>query len=107
MFTGGSGHIEQGRAQEATYARQLLIDMGIPAERMIFEDQSRTTAENARFTRDIVHPKPGETWALVTSAFHMPRSVGVFRKAGWPVLPWPVGFITRGPLHQHQPVLRR
>ena len=95
VFTGGSGRIEQGEATEAQYARQLLVDLGVPAKRMVFEDKSRTTAENANFTRDLVQPKPGEVWALVTSASHMPRSVGVFRKAGWPVLAWPVGYMTR------------
>ena len=41
-------------------------------------------------------PKPGENWLLVTSAFHMPRSVGLFRKVGFPVIPWPVDYRTSG-----------
>ncbi len=39
-----------------------------------------------------MHPAPGEVWLLVTSAVHMPRSVGSFRAAGWPVLAWPTGY---------------
>jgi uncharacterized SAM-binding protein YcdF (DUF218 family) len=54
------------------------------------ERQSRNTLENAEFSRDLVKPKPGERWLLVTSAFHMPRSVGLFRKAGFAVEPYPV-----------------
>ncbi|MFX8270396.1 ElyC/SanA/YdcF family protein, partial [Acinetobacter baumannii] len=38
----------------------------------------------------LVKPKPGERWLLVTSAYHMPRSVGLFRKAGFPVEAYPV-----------------
>ena len=50
------------------------------------------TIENAIFAKEIANPVPGEHWILVTSAFHMPRAVGVFRKAGWPVIPFPVDF---------------
>jgi hypothetical protein len=48
------------------------------------------------FTKELVAPAPGETWLLVTSAFHMPRSVGLFRKASFHVLPWPVDYRTSG-----------
>jgi len=44
----------------------------------------------------LVQRKPGERWLLVTSAWHMPRSVGVFRKAGFPIEPWPVDYRTAG-----------
>jgi len=60
----------------------------------VLEDKSRNTAENAAFTRAMLDPKPGERWLLVTSALHMPRSVGAFRKAGFPVEPFPVDWIT-------------
>ena len=54
---------------------------------------SRDTFENAQFTKEIVKPAPGETWLLVTSAFHMPRSMGLFRKVGFEVTPCDV-FVT-------------
>jgi len=60
------------------------------------ERLSRNTAENAAFTRDLLQPKPGERWLLVTSAFHMPRSVGLFRKVGFPVEPYPVDWRVGG-----------
>ena len=56
-------------------------------------------AQHAReraFTKELVQPKPGERWLLVTSAHHMPRAVGVFRAAGFPVEAYPVDFRTRG-----------
>jgi uncharacterized SAM-binding protein YcdF (DUF218 family) len=92
VFTGGSGDIVQGVAAEAPYARVLLADLGLPPDRVLFEGASRTTWENAVEVSRLVQPKPGETWVLLTSAAHMPRAVGVFRKAGWQVLPWPVGY---------------
>lgn len=91
VFTGGSGALVQGVTTEAQYARTLLTELGVPPERMVFEDRSLTTHENAVFTRDLIRPQPGEVWALVTSASHMPRSVAVFRQVGWDVLPWPTG----------------
>ena len=91
VFTGGSGALVQGVTTEAQYARTLLADLGVPPDRVVFEDRSLTTHENATFTRDLVRPQPGEVWALVTSASHMPRSVAVFRQAGWDILPWPTG----------------
>jgi hypothetical protein len=44
----------------------------------------------------LVDPKPGEVWLLVTSAFHMPRSMALFRKAGFDVTPWPADYRTAG-----------
>jgi uncharacterized SAM-binding protein YcdF (DUF218 family) len=72
----------------------LFDSLGLPPGRVLFESASRTTFENAILSRDLVAPSPGQTWLLVTSASHMPRSVGVFRRAGWPVMPWPVGYKT-------------
>ena len=95
VFTGGSGHIEQGITNEAKFVRILLAQLGMDVGRVTFESQSRTTYENAVLSRALVHPEPGQTWLLVTSAIHMPRSVGVFRRAGWDVLPYPVGYRTR------------
>lgn len=93
VFTGGQGSFVHGSVTEADVARQLWTAMGIPPERVIYEDQARNTHENAVFTRRLVEPKPGEVWLLVTSASHMPRSVGVFRAAGWrDIVPWPVNY---------------
>jgi uncharacterized SAM-binding protein YcdF (DUF218 family) len=76
---------------------RFLQDAGVAADRIIVEGRSRNTHENAVFTRDIVKPKPGDRWYLVTSAYHMPRSMGLFRKAGFDVTAYPVDYRTRGP----------
>jgi uncharacterized SAM-binding protein YcdF (DUF218 family) len=95
VFTGGSGDLEQGVSNEAEYARILIEQLGLPPDRVTFENTSRTTWENAANTYDLVKPQPGELWILLTSASHMPRAVGVFHKVGWTVLPWPVGYQSR------------
>ncbi len=71
-------------------------DMGISRDRIVLEDKARDTFENAVMTKALVSPEPGERWLLVTSGFHMPRSVGVFRKAGFDVIPYPVDQRLRG-----------
>lgn len=71
-------------------------DMGISRDRIVLEDKARDTFENAVMTKSLVSPEPGERWLLVTSGFHMPRSVGVFRKAGFDVIPYPVDLRLRG-----------
>ena len=101
VFTGGSGDIEQGVSNEAKYARILIEQLGLPPDRVVFENTSRTTWENAVNTSALVKPRPGERWVLLTSASHMPRAVGVFRKAGWSVLPWPVGYQSRDHITTH------
>ena len=84
VFSGGTGNL-RGGATEAEYAKRLLMNLGVPAERVELEDRSRNTVENAVFTKALVDPKPNERWLLVTSAAHMPRAIGTFRQAGFPV----------------------
>jgi len=94
LFSGGSSALIGGDA-EAKFAAQVLESLGIARSRIILEDRSRNTLENAVFSKAIVQPKPGERWLLVTSAYHMPRAIGVFRKAGFAVEPYPVDRCTR------------
>lgn len=96
VFSGGSGSLIQNPVAEAPFARKLLAEFGMTGDRFIFEETSRTTWENAINTRDLVKPRPGERWLLVTSSFHMPRSVGAFRMAGFEVEAYPVDWRTRG-----------
>jgi len=89
VFSGGSGRL-LGGAAEAEFVLPLFESFGIARERVMLEDRSRNTAENARFTRELVQPKPGERWIVVTSAYHMPRAIGVFRREGFAVEAYPV-----------------
>ena len=90
LFTGGSPNLVSNDAREADYAGALFEGLGVAKARLMMERRSRNTQENAEFSRPMVAPKNGERWLLVTSAFHMPRSVGLFRKAGFNVEPFPV-----------------
>jgi uncharacterized SAM-binding protein YcdF (DUF218 family) len=90
VFTGGSANLISNDAREADYAAAIFESLGIPKSRLTMERRSRNTHENAQFTAELVKPRPGERWLLVTSAYHMPRSIGLFRKAGFTVEAYPV-----------------
>ncbi len=96
VFTGGSGNLFRQDVAEADGASQVFRQAGLDPNRVTFERKSRNTYENAVRSRELVQPKAGETWLLVTSARHMPGAVGVFRKLQWPVVPYPVGYVTTG-----------
>jgi len=94
IYSGGTGNIFHTRANEAAFALPLLESLGVARERIVLQGRSRNTAEDAAFSREMADPKPGERWLLVTSAYHMPRAIGAFRKAGFPVEPYPVDWRT-------------
>ncbi|MFC3225957.1 YdcF family protein [Marinibaculum pumilum] len=94
VFAGGQGTLAKAPISEADVARRVFTELGLPVERVIFEDGSRNTHENAAMARPLADPQPGETWLLVTSALHMPRAVQVFAAQDWPVLPYPVDYLT-------------
>jgi uncharacterized SAM-binding protein YcdF (DUF218 family) len=96
VFSGGSGNLISNDAREADFAGAVFESLGIDKSRLIMERASRNTQENAQFSKALLAPKEGERWLLVTSAFHMPRSVGLFRKAGFAVEPYPVDWRVGG-----------
>jgi uncharacterized SAM-binding protein YcdF (DUF218 family) len=96
VFSGGSANLISNDAREADFAGAIFESLGIDKSRLIMERRSRNTQENAEFSKALAAPKDGERWVLVTSAFHMPRSVGQFRKAGFPVEPYPVDWRVGG-----------
>ncbi|MGE0750146.1 MAG: YdcF family protein [Variibacter sp.] len=95
ILSGGDGAlIFTSRHSESETTVALLESLGVARERITIEDDSRTTSENADFVRSATAAKPGDRWLLVTSASHMPRAVGVFRKAGLAVEAYPVDYRT-------------
>lgn len=96
VFTGGTGDLRQQVEPESERLKPFTADLGIAPGRMEYEERSRNTWENALFSKEQIKPRPGERWLLVTSAAHMPRSVGIFRQVGWPVIPFPVDYETDG-----------
>jgi len=101
VYAGGTGLLGpvSSKLSNADVAKQALTGFGIPLDRMVFESQSRNTHENAVDAAALVHPKPQEKWLLVTSAFHMPRSIASFRKEGWNVYAAPANYYTTGKLN--------
>ncbi len=96
LISGGVGSLVLEGATDAETAPRLLGALGVSRDRLILEGESRNTYENALFSHEIANPQPGETWLLVTSAFHMPRSIGLFRQVGFDVVAWPTDYRTAG-----------
>jgi uncharacterized SAM-binding protein YcdF (DUF218 family) len=97
VFSGGNASLDSSdAAREADFALPVFEGFGFSRDRLIMERRSRNTEENAEFSKALVSPKQGERWLLVTSAYHMPRAVGIFRKAGFKVEPYPVDWRTGG-----------
>jgi uncharacterized SAM-binding protein YcdF (DUF218 family) len=83
-----------GRGVDHPTISTWLSDMGLESGRIAYEPEARNTFENAVLSHRMIQPGPNEVWLLVTSAQHMPRAVGVFRKIDWPVIPYPVDYET-------------
>lgn len=89
MISGGSGRLVK-EEREALYLRIFLLNMGFPEHDLIIESESRNTYENAVFSAAILkkHYSPQTRFLLLTSAFHMRRSIKCFEKAGLKVNPY-------------------
>lgn len=85
-----------GNDFEVKTAKKVFQALGIDPSRVLFEEGSKNTKENAAQSAKLLNPNSSEKWLLVTSAYHMPRSVGLFRKAGFNVIPYPVDYHTPG-----------
>ncbi len=96
LVTSGTVAILEGKdvMNEAQAARQVLMEWGVPDSAIVVETQSQNTHENATETRKILDSRGLHNVLLVTSAYHMPRSVAVFRKEGVNVLPCPTDYRT-------------
>ena len=88
------GAVFKGRKAEAPIVKRFLIDLGVPDKKVIIEDKSRDTIENARYTKEICKKYGFKKPILVTSAYHMKRSVMSFKKVNTDVLPFPANFKT-------------
>jgi uncharacterized SAM-binding protein YcdF (DUF218 family) len=96
VFSGGATlEASAEESTEAAAARKLYASLGFPLDRLILEDKSRTTAENAAFTARLLSGRRG-CWALVTSAAHMPRALAAFAAVDFAVKAFPVDYRTAG-----------
>lgn len=92
LYTGGTGFLKQSDRGGADIAQTFFEQLGISSEKFVFESESRNTFENALYSKELINPSANQNWVLVTSAFHMPRSVGIFNNIGWKVIPYPVDY---------------
>ncbi|HET9718247.1 MAG TPA: YdcF family protein [Pseudolabrys sp.] len=101
VYSGGDASLMGNQGRESDFVYSLLDGFGISHARLILENKSRNTAENAFFSKQAADPRPGDLWLLVTSADHMPRAIGCFRKVGFAVEAYPVGWRTSGVIDFH------
>lgn len=90
VFSGGNANTDVDRPTEAQIAETYFLNSGISAERLLIENKARNTAENARYSKQLARPQSDETWIMITTAFHMPRAIGVFCQQNWQLIPYPV-----------------
>jgi uncharacterized SAM-binding protein YcdF (DUF218 family) len=96
LISGGDGSVSQTKGKEARALKNWLRDFGIRIK-VLEESDSRNTFENGLYSAKILLPENKKQIVLVTSAFHMPRSVAIFEKQGFRVIPFPVDFYTTEP----------
>lgn len=97
----GCGVVNSSHFSEAQLAKKLFKSLGLDTSKIIFEDKSKNTFENAIFTYQLLKPRSPEKWVLVTSASHMPRAFSLFRKTGFNIIAYPVDYHTTGDYHFH------
>jgi uncharacterized SAM-binding protein YcdF (DUF218 family) len=93
LFSGFSGELKPQGWSESDMAKKFFLDQGVKMDNLIFENKSRNTFENIKYSKDIIAKNKG-TWGLITSANHMPRSFFTFKKQGLILEPISVDYKT-------------
>ena len=93
LFSGFSSEIKPQGWSESDMAKKFFLDQGVKLDNLIFENKSRNTFENIKYSKDIISNYKG-TWGLITSANHMPRSFFTFKKQGLILEPISVDYRT-------------
>jgi uncharacterized SAM-binding protein YcdF (DUF218 family) len=100
VLSGGTASIINPNPREADYMKELALQLGVPDENIIVERNSRNTYEQAveisKLIDDSIHNNTYGKLILITSAFHMPRAVGCFKKAELKLIPYSVDYIHDG-----------
>jgi uncharacterized SAM-binding protein YcdF (DUF218 family) len=92
VLVGGEGGLITVGLAESRATAAFVVAEGIAPQRIVLEERSRSTHENAVYAKSLLRPKPGQVWILVTSAYHMPRAMASFEGVDWPVIPYPVDY---------------
>lgn len=98
LISGGSSAILSKEIPEAQKLRRAFLYCGVPDSVIFLEDKSRNTIESARYSKRITDSlKLGSKYLLITSAFHMPRSMACFKNVGMSPTPYAVDYYTGDP----------
>jgi uncharacterized SAM-binding protein YcdF (DUF218 family) len=96
LLSGGDAKLIGKEIPESERMKRFLLDLGVQSEHLLIENQSRNTYENAYFTKktleDFSETNVLSQSILITSAFHLPRSLACFRAQGLEMIPYPVDF---------------
>ena len=97
LITGGDGNLYVEGRPEADLCLTYLLQLGVPQSDIIIENASRNTQENALFTKKVLDSLglSQSKLLLLTSAFHMERSIGCFKKVGLNTTPFPTSFLAK------------
>jgi uncharacterized SAM-binding protein YcdF (DUF218 family) len=94
LISGGNGQLNPGEFREATWVKTQLTAFNIPDSLILVESNSKNTIGNAQFSKILLAKKHlPPPYLLVTSAFHMRRSLMIFKKAGMDVVPYPANYL--------------
>jgi uncharacterized SAM-binding protein YcdF (DUF218 family) len=87
LISGGSARIIDIQEQEADRFRDVMVLMGVPDSAIIVENQTRNTHESAAEVKNMLEREgyKAQECLLITSAFHMRRSLACYRKVGLPI----------------------
>jgi uncharacterized SAM-binding protein YcdF (DUF218 family) len=95
VFSSGSAALVDNQPSvDAENAKAFLTALGVAPSRITLEGHSRNTFENLQFSKALVKPQPGQTWILVTSAYHLPRTMEIANQIGWKLFPWPANHLS-------------
>ena len=81
LVSGGNGRLTNASVQEADDLKEAFLLMGVASDDLIIENQSRNTYESAQYVKAMIREREDSDLLLITSAFHMRRSLACFRKA--------------------------
>lgn len=96
LITGGNGNLIPGGFREGLWVQKQLKEFNYPDSAILIESESKNTLENAKFSKEMLQKaKLSPPYLLVTSAFHMRRSLMIFKKAGIDVVPYPANYLVR------------
>lgn len=95
LVSGGNSNIVNDRLfKEADFVASVLKEMQIPDTAILLENKARNTYENAIFSKQLLHEKGiSPPYLLITSAFHMRRSLLHFKKNGIDVVPYSCDYL--------------